>query len=137
MLRSSPILNPVFPKSSRSRDDSPGTGQPRGLAEVEYTGAVKKLLILTLVLVLVLATALATRPDRASFELRIARLSEPEGSGMMEQASSALRKIEAGFTLEYQDHNLWAIGLVSQRGEKIRYLGIFGTWIPLGAVERR
>lgn len=110
---------------------------PGHVGAVEYTGKVKKLLILILVLVVVVGTALATRPDRASFERRISRLSDPEGSGMMEQASSALRKIEAGFTLEYHDHNLWAIGLVPQRGEKIEYLGIFGTWIPLGSVERR
>ncbi len=98
---------------------------------------VKRLLIFVLLLVLTLGVALATRPDRASFERRIARLAEPGGGSLLDRASSALRKIEAGFTLEYHDHNLWAVGEVRQGGKRLRYLGAFGVWIPLGSVSDR
>lgn len=97
----------------------------------------KKLLLLVLALVLVMGAALATRPDRASFQRRITRLAQPEGGSLLDRASSALRKIEAGFTLEYHDHNLWAVGEVRQGGERLRYLGVFGVWIPLGSAPDR
>ncbi len=64
-------------------------------------------------------------------------MAQPSGGSLPDRAASALRRIEAGFTLEYHDHNLWAVGEVSQGGRRLRYLGVFGVWIPLGGTPER
>ena len=92
----------------------------------------KKLVVLTLILVVLLGLALATRPDRASLERRVTRMENPDASDLTARATSALLHIQADLTLEYEDHNLWAMGEVAQGSKRLRYLGVFGIWIPLG-----
>jgi len=97
----------------------------------------KKFVILTLVLVLLLGVALATRPDRASFERRLGTIEAPASDDLAARASAALLHLQAGLSMEYADHNLWAVAEISQGSRRLRYLGVFGVWIPLGEVRER
>ncbi|HSN53837.1 MAG: hypothetical protein AB1Z65_01175 [Candidatus Sulfomarinibacteraceae bacterium] len=73
-----------------------------------------------------------TRPDEASFK-RWAKANIPSESGsVVEQAKGIALTTQAKWTADYEDHVLWATVDAYQGGTEQRFVGVMGTWFPLG-----